>query len=145
MKLHWILSSDSVFHRTVNSPIEDRESRVLISDPRSWILDQVYSDSSSAGSHASQPRLAQPTQSGRRTARKQAQLAPSGRRTDTARRTTAIVGTNAAVSNFYHRSNCRWPAALNRLNTVVCKWIYLDLFASASQLRGNYAAVGSPS
>ena len=41
LKLHWILSSDSVFHRTVNSPIEDRESRVLISDPRSWILDQV--------------------------------------------------------------------------------------------------------
>ena len=34
MKLHWILSSDSVFHRTLKIRIEYRESRVLNSDPR---------------------------------------------------------------------------------------------------------------
>jgi hypothetical protein len=34
LKLHWILSSDSVFHRTLKIRIEYRESRVLNSDPR---------------------------------------------------------------------------------------------------------------
>ena len=45
LKLHRILSSDSGFHRTLNSPIEYRESGVLNnslnSDPPSWNLDQV--------------------------------------------------------------------------------------------------------
>eukprot|EP01043_Picozoa_sp_COSAG02_P026624 COSAG02_NODE_1539_length_12040_cov_11.146470_4_plen_64_part_00 len=36
-----ILSSDSDFHRTVKIRIEYPESRVLNSDPRSWILDQA--------------------------------------------------------------------------------------------------------
>ena len=36
-----ILSSDSDFHRTLKIRIEYPESRVLNSDPRSWILDQA--------------------------------------------------------------------------------------------------------
>ena len=40
-KFRVILSSDSDFHRTVKIRIEYPESRVLNSDPRSWILDQA--------------------------------------------------------------------------------------------------------
>ena len=51
LKLHWILSSDSDFHRTLKIRIQYRESRVLNSESRSWILDQASTWALPTGAH----------------------------------------------------------------------------------------------
>ena len=51
MYLILILSSDSDFHRTLKIRIVYRESRVLNSDPRSWILDQASTWALPTGAH----------------------------------------------------------------------------------------------